>query len=159
MALPSSAKEKAVKMQVIAASTKESTTAGPASATESDRPTKMPVPTTAPTPKHTSWKSPMVRLRPCPSRSAPDSAISWWGFLMRGPDGCEGLGGRSGLTGMVSSLVEHVGGVGQGAVGAPVTHRKWGSSVRARTPPGSDILVAFAHVHPIGRMAMQLVSR
>ncbi len=83
MAPPSSAKEKAVKTQVTAASTKEITTAGPASATVSERPTKMPVPTTAPMPKQTSWNRPMVRLRPWPSRSAPDSATSSSGDLTR----------------------------------------------------------------------------
>lgn len=43
-----------MKTQVIAARTKEMTTAGPAWATESERPTKMPVPTMAPTPKQMS---------------------------------------------------------------------------------------------------------
>lgn len=76
MALPSSAKARAVKMQVIAARTNEITTAGPALATLSDSPTKMPVPTIAPIPKQTSWKRPIVRLRPWPSRSPPDSAMS-----------------------------------------------------------------------------------
>lgn len=108
-----------MKTQVVAARTKETTTAGPASATLSERPTKMPVPTIAPTPKQTSWKSPIVRLRPCPSRSVPDSASSSSGLLTRAPGPRDGLMGVRGLwgpgsCGRVSSLARCVGATGCG---------------------------------------------
>lgn len=43
-----------MKTQVIAARMNDTTTAGPACATESESPTKIPVPTIAPTPKQMS---------------------------------------------------------------------------------------------------------
>ncbi len=147
MAPPSSAKEKAVKMQVTAARTNETTTAGPASATLSDSPTKIPVPTIAPTPKHTSWKSPMVRRRLCPSRSAPDSASSRSGLLMRAPVLREGLGGVTEV-GLMGGRVLFSGGAGAGPAGAGPAVRvrrcgemslwgAWGSQLVMRRVPST----------------------
>ncbi len=70
----SSAYESAENSAVIPASTKETTTAGPASGTASPSTTKIPVPRVAPTLSSVSWLSPMVRRSGPPLASATSPA-------------------------------------------------------------------------------------
>ena len=151
-----------MKMQVIAARTKERTTAGPASATrvgEADEDAGADDGSYA---EAHELEQPHGALEAVPLQVGAGFGDQLVGAL----DAQAGPGRQARRAerthGAISSLVEHVGGsCGRSGWGAPVlrscggTARKWGSSVRARTPPSGTMVATSSHVHPIGRMIMR----